>query len=173
MAYYYAGCASWTWYYPYFYAPLASDLITVPEGTAAPFALGASSRERAALHCMCPCPLVGLNLLHQFETLLDNSQQESLYADCCVFDAGRPFRPLEQLLAVLPPASAAAAGLPPSLQSLMTDAASPIVQYYPEVTNDLACTVPFLLFCHRRLQLDETFVHLSIFGCQPCYRECA
>ena len=67
-----------------------------------------------------------------------------------MFDAGRPFRPLEQLLAVLPPASVAAAGLPPSLQSLMTDAASPIVQYYPEVTfGRLACfaSVVFSFIC--------------------------
>ena len=71
--------------------------------------------------------------------MLTHPQQTSLYADCCVFDAGRPFRPLEQLLAVLPPASAAAAGLPPSLQSLMTDAASPIVQYYPEVIQGTSC----------------------------------
>ena len=67
-----------------------------------------------------------------------------------MFDAGRPFRPLEQLLAVLPPASAAAAGLPPSLQSLMTDAASPIVQYYPEVTFGM-------LACFGRLLCSPSF----------------
>lgn len=62
-------------YYPYYYAPLASDLVD--------------------LHSVPRLP-----------------------------DFGPPvpaFSPLAQLLAVLPPASAAAAGLPESYQQLMVD----------------------------------------------------
>ena len=58
LEYYHNGCGSWTWYYPYLYAPLASDLRNIGS-----------------------VPLV--------------------------FEKGRPFTPLLQLLSVLPPQSGA------------------------------------------------------------------
>ena len=45
------------------------------------------------------------------------------------FDLGKPLRPMEQLMAVLPPESADA--LPLSLAKLMTDPDSPIKDFYP------------------------------------------
>jgi 5'-3' exonuclease len=46
------------------------------------------------------------------------------------FSRGRPFRPFEQLLAVLPSASCSL--LPPAFQWLMTNSDSPILDFYPE-----------------------------------------
>jgi len=78
--YYYHGCVSWSWYYPYHYAPLALDM-----------------------------------------TNLSSVKIE--------FAQGEPFKPLEQLLGVLPAASRSF--LPPPFRVLMVDVDSPLQKYYP------------------------------------------
>jgi 5'-3' exoribonuclease 2 len=79
--YYIQGCPSWTWFYPYHYAPFAKDFVN------------ASSVE-----------------LH--------------------FEVGRTFRPYEQLMGVLPAGSNHA--IPKPFRSLMEEADSPIIDFYPE-----------------------------------------
>ena len=92
LQYYYQGVASWTWYYPYHYAPCASDL-------------------------------------HSLARL----QHEKTWEE---FELGGPFLPLEQLMAVLPPASAHA--LPAPLAKLMSSPSSPLAHFYPsEFKQDL------------------------------------
>lgn len=81
LLYYYQGCPSWTWYYPYHYAPFASDFVGIG------------------------------NLEIRFKI-------------------GKPFRPYEQLLGVMP--SASAHTLPPILRELMTHESSEIIDFYPE-----------------------------------------
>ncbi|XP_038673079.1 5'-3' exoribonuclease 1 isoform X4 [Scyliorhinus canicula] len=87
LHYYYHGVQSWSWYYPFHYAPYLSDIRNISK----------------------------LKL---------------------TFDIGRPFKPFEQLLAVLPAASKEL--LPNCYQFLMTDKESPIIEYYPpDFTTDL------------------------------------
>mmetsp|Transcript_22138 Transcript_22138/g.57757 ORF Transcript_22138/g.57757 Transcript_22138/m.57757 type:complete len:823 (+) Transcript_22138:203-2671(+) len=86
--YYHRGCASWSWCYPWHYAPLARDL------------------ARVALE-----------------------PGEGLRKCCTRFERGAPLPPLQQLMCVLPPASAHCC--PRAAQRLMTDQHSPLAKYYP------------------------------------------
>lgn len=81
LLYYYQGCASWTWYYPYHYAPFAADFVDLDKMTVK-------------------------------------------------FDKGKPFRPYEQLMGVLPASSNHA--IPKVFHPLMTDEDSDIIDFYPE-----------------------------------------
>ncbi|KAK6527838.1 5'-3' exoribonuclease 2 [Orbilia ellipsospora] len=81
LIYYFQGCASWTWYYPYHYAPFAQDFENIGE--------------------------------------LKIS-----------FTLGKPFKPFEQLMGVLPAASKH--NIPKAFWPLMTDEGSEIIDFYPE-----------------------------------------
>ena len=82
LRYYLGGCPSWSWYFPYHYAPYIQELAA------------------AAAEWEPP-----------------------------VFDVGAPVLPFQQLLCVLPSASAAL--VPKTYRALLTSPDSPVAEYYP------------------------------------------
>lgn len=81
LLYYFQGCPSWTWYYPYHYAPFAADFVDIGDMEVK-------------------------------------------------FDKGKPFKPFEQLMGVLPASSNHA--LPQIFHPLMSEPTSEIIDFYPE-----------------------------------------
>lgn len=81
LLYYLQGCPSWTWFYPYHYAPFAADFVGLAEMK-------------------------------------------------ITFERGKPFKPYEQLMGVMPAGSAHT--IPEPFRSLMTDDDSEIIDFYPE-----------------------------------------
>lgn len=84
LKYYTEGCRLWRWFYPYHYAPLASDIMDIA-------------------------------------AVLQRSEDDD--------ETQNPFYPFEQLLSVLPPASAWC--LPKPYRSLMTNPNSPLADKFP------------------------------------------
>lgn len=83
--YYWQGCVSWKWFYPFHYPPMAAMLVEIGR-------------------------------FHSEEVIAS-------------FQFSTPFHPFEQLMAVLPGASAHA--LPEPYHELMTSPRSPIADFYP------------------------------------------
>jgi 5'-3' exonuclease len=146
LHYYYDGVVSWSWYFPYHYAPLMSDLVGLGdivisfESGAAPLPThrdGERERERRS----------GPRVAYMVDDACNrNAWCLSLTADSCVcasvracvgvsvrgwvgWGTGAPFRPFEQLMGVLPPASLPL--LPRAYWPLMTEHDSPLRAFFP------------------------------------------
>lgn len=102
MIYYFQGCPSWSWFYPYHYAPMASD-----------FHLVSHYRDDSGDD-------------DQEENICDDGNNN----DITTFNLGEPFLPFEQLMSVFPAASKN--HIPSSFHHLMTNSESELLDFYPE-----------------------------------------
>ncbi len=100
MRYYYQGCCSWKWFFPYHYAPFPSDLSMCIQNSRVCFVLFLHFFKHNATYII---------ILFSLEI---QDPREFFH-----FELGEPFAPFEQLMSVLPSASKHA--LPPVLSELM------------------------------------------------------
>ena len=110
LKYYYDGCVSWGWFFPFHYAPLAS---------------GASS-ELLLADTIDYRRLLTLPRSHALALSVDLVGIADMQIE---FVLGKPFFPYQQLLGVLPIASKDC--LPVPYQELMLDPKSPLAGWYP------------------------------------------
>jgi len=115
MLYYYQGVPSWSWFFPFHYAPFTSDLIDMSRYAApvagAADASGPSSGGGSDAH----------------EGSLEFFEEGWKYK--IEFDHARPFHPFMQLLGCLPAASSNF--LPECYRRLMAERTSPLAQWFP------------------------------------------
>ena len=90
--YYYYGCPTWSWYYPYYNTPLITSL---------------------------------------FEYISIHSNELSVTSD---HKMGKPFSPIQQLVAVIPPQSAITC-LPNSINLIMLDTNSVLSHFFVELSS--------------------------------------
>ncbi|KAI0131468.1 exoribonuclease 2 [Daldinia grandis] len=121
LRYYFQGCPSWEWFYPYHYAPFAQDFVDISN--------------------------IEIN-----------------------FEKGRIAKPFEQLMSVQPAASRHV--LPNIFHELMTEADSPIIDFYPEEFEiDLngkkmawqgVALLPFIEMPRLLAAVEGKYPHLSV-----------
>jgi hypothetical protein len=144
LMYYYQGVQDWGWFYPFHYAPCASDIIgyapSLPMPSlcplpyalcprpSLPYALAMPSPERT------PAALLSMQVLTTAPSLPHRLHEFAGGQ----FTLGAPFTPFQQLMAVFPPSSGHA--LPESYRTLMVIAPDCAPHPAPLIAPDCAAS---------------------------------
>ncbi|PHJ18885.1 5-3 exoribonuclease [Cystoisospora suis] len=134
LYYYFQGCKSFNWFYPFHYAPLAVDLADELKrklgGGAGEINSNRASYGREATNSSSSSASSSATPSIQDNRQIDREGTvKQLQPFEITFELGTPFRAFEQLMSVLPPYSASC--MPPAHAALMTNPVSPISDFYP------------------------------------------